>query len=287
MGAGIAHAFLLAGCRLTLVDAGEQAAHAAGDRVVRMVRRSVERAGTGGSGTSILERLDVTTDLASLGGSELVVEAVPEDPELKMEIISSVERQVDRSAVIATNTSSISVTELSRVLSDPGRFIGLHFFNPVPASQLVEVVVGNQTDPVLVDAARALVDGIGKELIVVRDSPGFATSRLGVLLGLEAVRMLEEGVASADDIDRAMVIGYRHPVGPLRLTDLVGLDVRLGIAEYLRLKLGPRFEPPALLRQKVADGDLGRKSGRGFFNHAPMPDLEATVRHSAGTGIAD
>jgi 3-hydroxybutyryl-CoA dehydrogenase len=154
---------------------------------------------------------------------------------------------------------------LATCLERPARFVGMHFFNPVPASQLVELVRGSATDAAAVAVAVAAAARIGKETIEVRDAPGFASSRLGVAIGLEAIRMLEDGVASADDIDRAMVLGYRYPMGPLRLTDLVGLDVRLAIAEYLHATLGPRFAPPALLRDKVARGELGKKSGRGFF----------------------
>ena len=168
-------------------------------------------------------------------------------------------------ALLATNTSSISIDALASALRRPERFLGLHFFNPVPTSALVEIVIGRATADVSVEQARAYVDAIGKTPIVVRDSPGFASSRLGVLLGLEAIRMLEEGVADAGDIDRAMELGYRHPMGPLRTTDLVGLDVRLGIAEELRAAFGERFAPPALLRRMVAEGRLGRKSGEGFY----------------------
>ena len=169
-------------------------------------------------------------------------------------------------AVIATNTSSLSIDGLAAGLARPDRFVGLHFFNPVPASGLVEIVVGPATGDDLVAAAQAWVEALGKTAITVTDSPGFASSRLGVAIALEAMRMLEEGVASAADIDTAMTLGYRHPVGPLRTTDLVGLDVRLAIAEHLARELGPRFEPPAILRSLVAEGRLGRKSGRGFYD---------------------
>jgi 3-hydroxybutyryl-CoA dehydrogenase len=180
-------------------------------------------------------------------------------------MLAAVEATVDSSTPIATNTSSLSIDELAMALERPERFCGLHFFNPVPASELVEIVVGSRTSPSLVTEAGAWVSALGKTPIVVRDSPGFASSRLGVALGLEAVRMVAEGVASAEDIDTAMTLGYKHAVGPLRLTDLVGLDVRLGIAEYLASKLGERFEAPALLREMVARGELGRKTGRGFY----------------------
>ena len=168
--------------------------------------------------------------------------------------------------MLATNTSSLSIDAIAAGLKAPERFIGLHFFNPVPASDLVEVVVGAHTAYPLVEQARGWVAALGKTAITVKDSPGFASSRLGVAIALEAMRMVQQGVASAEDIDTAMTLGYRHPVGPLRTTDIVGLDVRLAIAEHLVRELGPRFEPPQLLRDKVAAGELGRKSGRGFYD---------------------
>ncbi|MGH9073165.1 MAG: 3-hydroxyacyl-CoA dehydrogenase family protein, partial [Acidimicrobiales bacterium] len=204
--------------------------------------------------------------IGDLAGCALVVEAVFEDPGLKQSVLRAVAEAASPDAVLATNTSSISVDRLARSLPGPERFLGMHFFNPVPVSDLVELVRGAATAEGVVAAARGWVEALGKTPITVKDRPGFASSRLGVLLGLEAVRMLEEGVASAEDIDAAMVLGYRHPMGPLRTTDLVGLDVRLGIAEYLTGALGERFRPPRLLVDKVARGELGRKSGRGFFD---------------------
>jgi 3-hydroxybutyryl-CoA dehydrogenase len=206
--------------------------------------------------TGLTEPLDV----------DLVVEAIPELPDAKRDLLAAAEKVVPPAALLASNTSSLSITELAEALHRPERFVGMHFFNPVPLSALVELVVGRDTAPDAVADARRWVALLGKESIEVRDSPGFATSRLGVALGLEAIRMLEEGVAAAADIDQGMVLGYRHPMGPLRLTDLVGLDVRLAIAEHLAATLGPRFDPPALLRQKVADGELGKKTGRGFYD---------------------
>jgi len=179
-------------------------------------------------------------------------------------VLAAAETVAGESTVIASNTSSMSIAELGAALTDPGRFIGMHFFNPVPASLLVEIVRAPQTRPEVVDSVRAWVSMLGKAEVLVNDSPGFATSRLGVGLGLEAIRMLEEGVADEESIDRAMELGYRHPMGPLRSTDLVGLDVRLAIAEHLASTLGDRFAPPALLREKVARGELGRKTGQGF-----------------------
>ncbi|WP_019179392.1 3-hydroxyacyl-CoA dehydrogenase family protein [Microbacterium yannicii] len=282
MGAGIAHAFVLAGAEVVVVERDADAAAAASARLVESLRRSVERSATERPLADLERAVTITTASArsvgaargaseleppgsALAGCSLVIEAVPEQRELKHAALAHAEEVLDDAAVLATNTSSIPISDLAAALARPERFLGLHFFNPVPASQLVEIVVGEATDPALVDRARGWVTAIGKTPVVVRDSPGFASSRLGVALGLEAIRMVEEGVASPADIDAAMELGYRHPVGPLRTTDLVGLDVRLGIAEQLHARLGDRFAPPQLLRRMVADGRLGRKSGRGFY----------------------
>jgi 3-hydroxybutyryl-CoA dehydrogenase len=264
MGAGIAHAFLLAGSRVTVVETSPETASAARDRITRSVHRAQERGSLESGAELVLQRLAVVTEPDALAGSELVVEAVPEDPELKADVLRRVAGTAP-AALLATNTSSLSIGALADRLPEPERLIGLHFFNPVPASELVEIVVGARTADGAVAAARDCVEGLGKTAIVVADSPGFASSRLGVALALEAIRMLAEGVATAADIDTAMTLGYRHPTGPLRTTDLVGLDVRLAIAEHLCCELGPRFEPPALLREMVAAGKLGRKSGEGFY----------------------
>lgn len=263
MGAGIAQVLLEAGCEVVVVEADQRSAARAKSRIIEGLTRrkdvTVEelKARTG--------RLGTTSDLSEPLGVELVVEAIPEIPDAKRDLLAAAEKVVPPTALLASNTSSLSITDLAGALERPERFLGMHFFNPVPLSALVELVVGDATTPAAVDDAKQWVARLGKESIEVRDSPGFATSRLGVALGLEAIRMLEEGVASAADIDQGMVLGYRHPMGPLRLTDLVGLDVRLAIAEHLAATLGPRFEPPALLREKVAAGELGKKTGRGFY----------------------
>jgi 3-hydroxybutyryl-CoA dehydrogenase len=212
-----------------------------------------------------LANLSFTKDLKeAVEGAGLVVEAVPEDLKLKKRVFSDLDGLADGEAVLASNTSSLPIATIARATRRPGRVLGMHFFNPVPLMALVEVVQHDDARQEAVDVAVEVARRMGKEPIVVQDTPGFATSRLGLALGLEAIRMLEEGVASAADIDKAMELGYRHPMGPLRLTDLVGLDVRLAIAEHLAQELGERFEPPALLRSKVKAGDLGRKTGRGF-----------------------
>lgn len=264
MGAGIAHAFLLAGARVSIVERDDESADAAAHRVAESIRRSAERNPTLDPAEAS-GRLRTGIDLTVFTDAGLVVEAVPEDRGLKQDALARVDAVLSAGAVLASNTSSISIDDLAAGRRDPTRFLGMHFFNPVPASALVEIVRGADTDADVVDSARGWVEALGKTPIVVRDSAGFASSRLGVMLGLEAIRMLEEGVASASDIDAAMTLGYRHPMGPLRTTDIVGLDVRLGIAEELARELGDRFTPPQLLRTMVAEGRLGRKSGEGFY----------------------
>jgi 3-hydroxybutyryl-CoA dehydrogenase len=266
MGAGIAHVLLAAGVRVTLVEAGEEQLARAVERVSASVDAAARRGRLAGTPAEVLDRLSGSVDLAAVAGAALVIEAVPEQPALKRRVLRAVQDAAGPAAVVATNTSSLSIDELAQALRHPERFVGMHFFNPVPASALVEVVRGARTSTETLALAHRVAALAGKETIEIADAPGFATSRLGVAIGLEAIRMVEEGVGTPEAIDRAMVLGYRYPMGPLRLGDLVGLDVRLGIAEYLHERLGDRFEPPALLRRMVAEGRLGAKTGRGFYN---------------------
>ncbi|MEA3199872.1 MAG: 3-hydroxybutyryl-CoA dehydrogenase [Thermoplasmata archaeon] len=269
MGHGIAQVAALAGCDVVLRDIND----AAVEKGLLGIRRSLDKAIEKGKSTkedaaAAFARVRPTTDIAAaLQDADLVVEAVPERIDLKRQVFADALRMAPASAILASNTSSLPIGEIAAGLPAEarGRVVGLHFFNPVPVMKLVEVVRAPATAPGTVEAAVAFAQRLGKEAIVVRDAPGFATSRLGVALGLEAIRMLEEQVARAEDIDKAMTLGYNHPMGPLRLTDLVGLDVRLHIAEGLSKSLGPRFEPPALLRKMVAEGSLGQKSGHGFY----------------------
>ncbi|MEU1592918.1 3-hydroxyacyl-CoA dehydrogenase family protein [Streptomyces sp. NPDC005708] len=266
MGAGIAQSYATAGSTVTVVENGAEAAAAALDRVAMGLKRAAERDRLTEPVDEILARVSTVQSVDALPAeADLVVEAVLEDSALKARVLAAAEQAVSTNTVLASNTSSLSVTELAAVLSRPSRFLGMHFFNPVPASDLVEIVVAPGTDDATVEAALQWTRCLGKKDVVVKDSPGFASSRLGVALGLEAIRMVEEGVAEPEAIDDAMRLGYRHPMGPLRLTDLVGLDVRLAIAEHLHATLGERFAPPRLLREKVARGELGRKSGQGFY----------------------
>ena len=264
MGAGIAHAFLVSGAYVTIIESSGESAAAARERVETSLARAADRGHLTEGVADTLGRLMVSTEASQLSDCGLVVEAVPEQTDLKQEVLAAIESAAP-GAWIATNTSSLSVDALASALNRPQRLIGLHFFNPVPASRLVEIVVGAKTAPDLVDLSRGWVADLGKTAIAVTDSPGFASSRLGVAIALEAMRMLEEGVATAEDIDTAMELGYKHPAGPLRTTDIVGLDVRLAIADHLAREVGDRFTPPSILREKVAAGHLGRKSGQGFY----------------------
>ncbi|MQA05039.1 MAG: 3-hydroxybutyryl-CoA dehydrogenase [Streptosporangiales bacterium] len=267
MGAGIAHVFLAAASPVVIVESDADAAAAARERVAASARKAEERGKLPPRVTAnvLLADLRTTDSVTDIGNrAKLVVEAVPEDLALKQRMLAAAEGAVP-DADLASNTSSLSVTDLAAALQRPERFCGMHFFNPVPASALVEVVTHEGAADDTVTRALDRVRRLGLTPVTVHDAPGFASSRLGVAVGLEAIRMLADGVASAEDIDQAMRLGYRWPIGPLHLTDLVGLDVRLAIAEYLQERLGARFEPPQLLRDKVAAGELGKKSGQGFY----------------------
>ena len=268
MGHGIAQVAAQAGYRVRLADAVAGAARAGLARVRKNLDGAVERGkATAADRDAALARIEVVDELAAAArGAELVIEAAPESLDLKRDLFAMLGREAPAGAVLATNTSSLSVAAIAAAATRPERVLGMHFFNPVHLMQLVEVVTHAGTGPEARDAALAAARRMGKEPIVVRDAPGFASSRLGIALGLEAMRMVEDGVASPEDIDRAMTLGYNHPVGPLKLTDLVGLDVRLAIARYLHGVLGERFAPPHILERMVAEGKLGRKSGRGFYS---------------------
>lgn len=269
MGHGIAQVAAASGHRVTLFDIDAAALERARARVAANLDKGV-RLGkvTGPEREETLENLTTSADLEdAVAGADLVVEAAPEKLELKRDIFARVEAAAPEGSLLATNTSSLSIAAIAEALDRPERFLGLHFFNPVHIMALVEVVRGPATSEATMESALAFVRRLGKEPVVVKDSPGFASSRLGVVLGLEAMRMVEEGVAEPEAIDRAMELGYRHPMGPLKLTDLVGLDVRLGIAEYLHETLGSdAFRPPAILRRMVADGKTGKKAGQGFYD---------------------
>lgn len=269
MGHGIAYVAALAGCRVKITDTDPERLASGARQIEAAFARGIERGkvtvAARDAALGLLETSATPDEAAS--GADVVIEAVPERLELKQRIFADIEPQVRPDTLLASNTSSLSITRIALPLRRRERLLGMHFFNPVPVMRLMEVVRGDETGDAQVERAREFAALLGKTPIVVRDTPGFATSRLGVVLGLEAIRMLEQGVASAEDIDRAMELGYNHPMGPLRLTDLVGLDVRLAIAEHLHATLGDdTYAPPELLREKVARGELGKKSGRGFYS---------------------
>ncbi|TDC37914.1 3-hydroxyacyl-CoA dehydrogenase family protein [Micromonospora sp. KC213] len=265
MGLGIAYVAAGAGYAVELVEVDPERARAAATRLGELWDRAVRRGRLdAGQAAANRERLTLRAGLAEVAPEpDVVVEAVPERLDLKRTVLS--EAEALRPALLGSNTSSIPIAELAAGLARPENFIGLHFFNPVWAMTLLEIVVGPATAAPTTEVAVALAGRLGKDPVVVRDLPGFATSRLGVTLGLEAIRMVADGVAGPADIDKAMVLGYRHPVGPLELTDLVGLDVRLDIARTLQAAYGDRFAPPPLLVEMVAEGRLGKKSGQGFY----------------------
>ena len=267
MGRGIAYLAALSGFDTFVYDVEAGALDAAKSSLESTLRRGVEKGKvTESDAADAVGRVQYVPDLEpAVSGADLIIEAVPENFDLKKDLFSQADLFCGPETILASNTSSLSITKLASSVERRDRFVGMHFFNPPHLMKLIEIVRGDRTSDDTIAEVREAAEKMGKTPIVVRDTPGFATSRLGVAIGLEAIRMLEEGVASAEDIDRAMELGYNHPMGPLRLTDLVGLDVRLGIAEYLASTLGPRFEPPQLLREYVAEGKLGKKAGQGFY----------------------
>ena len=268
MGHGIAQTAAAAGYPVILRDISRDQIERAVGAIERNLGKGIQLGKvTEDERDQTLQRLRCTTHLEETAHADLFIEAAPEVMEIKQQVIREIESLAQSSSFIfATNTSSLSITEIARASSNPSNVVGMHFFNPVHIMRLLEIVVGKATSDETVETARAVGRRMKKEPITVSDVPGFASSRLGVALGLEAMRMVEQGVASARDIDTAMELGYNHPVGPLKLTDIVGLDVRLHIAEYLHAALGTEnFRPPEILRRMVGEGKLGKKSGEGFY----------------------
>lgn len=268
MGHGIAQVAAASGFRILLSDVDRDALA----RGVQSIEKNLAKGISLGKLTEddrdrTLQHIRGTTNLDDCAAADLIIEAAPEKLELKQDILRQLESLTDRAFIFASNTSSLSITAIARSAKRPEAVVGMHFFNPVHIMRLVELVVGEKTSAETVETVQSVGRQMRKEPIVVKDVPGFASSRLGVALGLEAMRMLEQGVASARDIDTAMELGYNHPMGPLKLTDLVGLDVRLSIAEYLHRELGSEtFRPPDVLRRLVSEGKLGKKTGEGFYD---------------------
>ncbi|HYV47468.1 MAG TPA: 3-hydroxyacyl-CoA dehydrogenase family protein [Myxococcaceae bacterium] len=269
MGHGIAQVAAQAGWRTTLYDVTEELSRKGLLRIADNLDAGIAKGKvTAEKKAEAMGRLRATGELKDLAGCQLIIEAAPEDLPVKQKLFQKLSEVAAPDAILASNTSSLSLTEIAAAATHPERVVGMHFFNPVHVMKLLELVRAYQTSGETLAAVQAAGERMGKQVIVVKDHPGFASSRLGIALGMEAIRMLEEGVASAEDIDRAMELGYGHPMGPLKLTDLVGLDVRLAIAEYLHRELGtPSFRPPQLLKKMVRAGKLGKKSGEGFYRY--------------------
>lgn len=268
MGIGIAYVAAQAGGSVTIVEPADQRAEGLRQDIATAAASAVKRGKlTQDAAVTLNERIVRVATLADVPDSQdFIIESVPEDFELKCRILAEASEQAPR--VLATNTSAISVDRLATAVDRPDMFLGMHFFNPVWSLKLIELVRGAATNDATVKAAEDFGAWVGKETLTVRDIPGFATSRLDLIASLEAMRMLEAGVATAEDIDRAATLAYRHPIGPLRLSDVVGLDVRLDVARALEAVHGSRFSPPKILEEMVASGKLGAKSGQGFFDWA-------------------
>ena len=268
MGHGIAQVAAAAGFRVVLNDVDRESLAQGVSSIEANLEKGIQRGKlTEDDRDRTLQQIHGTTNLEECAAADLIIEAAPEKLEVKKDILRQLEFASDHPFVFASNTSSLSITKIAGSSKRPEAVIGMHFFNPVHIMRLVEIVIGEKTSAETIDTVTSVGRKMRKEPIVVKDVPGFASSRLGVVLGLEAMRMFEQGVASAQDIDTAMELGYNHPMGPLKLTDLVGLDVRLHIAEYLHRELGSEaFRPPEVLRRLVSEGKLGKKTGQGFYD---------------------
>ena len=269
MGHGIAHAAMAAGYDTRLYDVSRAQLDIAEAFITSIVRKGIDLGKvTAADGEGILRRLRLTPSVENaVRGVDVVIEAAPEKVDLKIALLSEVETYVPAEAVIASNTSALSITELAAVLKDPGRVGGMHFFNPVHKMKLVEIVRALETSEETISVMQEVAGQMGKETVVIRESPGFVTSRINAMIGNEAFHMLQEGVASARDIDKALRLGLNHPMGPFELVDLVGLDTRLSILQYLHRTLGEKFRPSPLLEQYVKAGRLGRKVGKGVYDY--------------------
>jgi 3-hydroxybutyryl-CoA dehydrogenase len=269
MGHGIAHAAIGGGFETWLYDISADAVETAVASVGRIVQKSVELGkASPADGASMLSRLHGTSSLAAaLEGADFIIEAVPERLDVKLALFADIDRLAKGSAVVASNTSALSVTELAGSLRNPSRVAGMHFFNPVHKMKLIEIVHALESAPATLAAVQHVSERMGKETVLVRESPGFITTRVNASIGNEAFYMLMEGVASARDIDKALKLGLNHPMGPFELVDLVGLDTRLSILEYLHRSMGEKYRPCPLLVQYVKAGRLGRKVGRGVYEY--------------------
>jgi 3-hydroxybutyryl-CoA dehydrogenase len=269
MGRGIAYAAALGGFATRLQDTSSEALERGQNEIQATFEKGVATGKVAGEvAAQAIQRLVGTRSIEDAArGADLVIEAVPERIELKVEIFGALDQLAPPHAILASNTSSLSITEMAAATRRPQQVVGLHFFNPVHRMKLLEIVRGLETNDATIATARAVGEAMGKTCIVVRESPGFVTSRINAMIGNEAFYMLQEGVASARDIDQALKLGLNHPMGPFELVDLVGLDTRLSILKFLHRTLGEKFRPCPLLEQYVAAGRLGRKVGRGVYDY--------------------
>lgn len=270
MGRGIAHVAAVGGFHTRLHDVSADALQLALGRVRKDLDEGVARGKLDAAqAAAALERLQPETDFdAAVETADFVIEAVPENMRLKLETFARLDRLCRADVVLATNTSALSVAEIAAATGRPQRVLGMHFFNPVPKMKLVEIVRALDTDDAAVEATRAVAERMGKETVLVKESPGFITSRVNAMIGNEAFFMLQEGLASARDIDKALKLGLNHPMGPFEMIDLVGLDTRLAVLEFLHKSLGEKYRPAPLLVQYVKAGRLGRKVGRGVYDYS-------------------
>lgn len=267
MGRGIAYAAIAGGFRTVLTDVNEEVLSEAHTYAHETLVSAKDRGKWYGDPDHAISALTVTPNFEEVAEADLIIEAVPEDINLKLELFGRLDKLVKKETLLATNTSSLSVTEMSAATQHPQRFLGMHFFNPVPKMKLIELVLTGDTAEKVIKAAEAVGKQMGKETVRVKDIPGFATSRINALIGCEAFRMWEEGVATPEDIDKAVKLGLNHPMGPFEMIDLVGLDVRLGVLKYLSKTLGKRFQPSPKHRELVEKGRLGRKTGKGVYDY--------------------
>jgi 3-hydroxybutyryl-CoA dehydrogenase len=273
MGHGIAYVSAAAGFDTTLFDVSEAALTSARERIASLAASGAARGLLAADDArALIGRVKATSDLASaVSGADFVIEAVPERMALKLEVLAAVERHARPEVVVASNTSSLSITEMASALDNPARAAGMHFFNPVHKMKLVEIVRALETSPETIRQIEDVAHRMGKETVTIRESPGFVTSRINAIIGNEAFYMLQEGIASARDIDKAVTLGLNHPMGPFELVDLVGLDTRLSVLEFLEERLGEKYRPCPLLVEYVKAGRLGRKTGRGVYEYESVP----------------
>jgi 3-hydroxybutyryl-CoA dehydrogenase len=269
MGHGIAHAAATSGFETRLYDVSDAALSSARAAVDKVLQKSIELGKASAADVDAARaRMKTTADVRhALEGTDFVIEAAPERMDVKLALFAEIERHAPADAIVTTNTSALSVTEMAGSLANPARVAGMHFFNPVHKMKLVEIIRALGSSPETLDAVEAVAKQMGKETVVVRESPGFITTRVNASIGNEAFYMLMEGVASARDIDKALKLGLNHPMGPFELVDLVGLDTRLSILEYLHKSLGEKYRPCPLLSEYVRAGRLGRKVGRGVYEY--------------------